>query len=329
MQYLQSVISEGSIIFRRRCADLQEGRKNQPKGKETFLLSKVSKISKKTQKIVFANVWNERKQPQGSTASFDVVISPLKNDSITHAEPPHPLTSSSWQLHTQDKHSPSHLFPPLLTLQLFILLFFYFALSHYSLTSEERSYGVRRDLDWIQPCYCYIFNLWLVTHGALSSEKKTKKKLECVCIRCEKYFLCGNNVRQLWSLFKNRTARNPRDQRGPGSHRSVYLCLNLLSARHDQSSNQTSLGGNVESWRTSETSNFSFPKCEDKTVDHREKGAWRAEGRKRGESKPLMSKTFLFGEEGLTLKYSGWRWMGDWPMALISATHWGTGVNGG
>lgn len=42
--------------------------------------------------------------------------------------------------------------------------------------------------------------------------------------------------------------------------------------------------------------------CEDKTVDRAPE-----EGRKRGKSGPLMSKTFFVKREGLTLKYSGWQ----------------------
>lgn len=112
-------------------------------------------------------------------------------------------------------------------------------------------------------------------HMGRSQQLKKKKKVWNIHIRCEKYFLCGYNLSTIPDVYlKNRTAPNPRDQQRAGCHWSVHFYTNLHTARHYQTPNQTSLNQNMESWGTSK--NFSpspMPKCEDKTVDHREKGA--------------------------------------------------------
>lgn len=151
-----------------------------------------------------------------------------------------------------------------------------------------------------------------------------------MCIRCERYFLCGNKYNPRVYLKANPEPNPPGDlwREGRGSFHS---CSNLLTAGPYQTPNQTSLDWNMETWESSKTSNyififlFSSGKTKQWTIKGGCRGGGGGAGRRRASKDRSLGPRseevnlwwvglFFCWERGLSLKYSGWWRMGDWPL---------------
>ena len=125
---------------------------------------------------------------------------------------------------------------------------------------------------------------------------------------------------QFWGVFKSSKVAYQTDQKWAGHCSKHFAHSTTLS---DPKANFVKLkNGNLGTSKTSSDVPSLLPESEDKTAARRERRAHGSLGQRAGKVNLWWVRLFV-KRWGLTLKYSGWQWMGDWPRALISATHWG------